>query len=149
MNFITSIILYFLNIIHLIALIITLKFLRSKFISFSKEGGLGYGTIAITTIFIAGSILFFIFEGNSNPTGTVFKDSTWFSLVSITTTDYGDIVPNNIRWTSCWWNFNDKRGFFCHLYTLSLARSIFSRLREERRSREKTWIIIIKIIRKI
>lgn len=88
-----SFLLYILRIFHLIGLTFTLRMFGSKFISFSRKNGLGYGIIVITSIFIIGSVFFFVFEGHVNPNVTVFEDSIWFSLVTITTTGYGDIIP--------------------------------------------------------
>ncbi|RBQ22939.1 Hyperpolarization-activated voltage-gated potassium channel [Candidatus Methanobinarius endosymbioticus] len=137
LSFIISLVLYILTIVHLIALIITFRFLGSKFVSFSKENGLGYGIIAITIIFIVGSILFFIFEGNSNPGVTVFEDSIWVSLVFITTTGYGDITPITIPGKIVSGVLMISGVSFATFATASLAGSIFVRLRKERISREK------------
>ncbi|MPL62794.1 hypothetical protein SDC9_08414 [bioreactor metagenome] len=130
-------ILYVLRIIHLIALVYTLKFLGSKFISFSKQNGLGYGIIAITTIFIVGSVLFYIFEFNFNPNIVVFEDAIWFSLVSITTTGYGDIVPFTLAGRVIAAFLIVSGVSFATFATASLASSIFQKFREEKISRDK------------
>jgi voltage-gated potassium channel len=134
---ILSISLYFLRIIHLFALILTLRYLGSKFISFSKENGLGYGIITITAIFIIASILFFIFEVHTNPQIVIFEDSIWFSLVSITTTGYGDIVPTTIPGKIVSSVLMISGVSFASFATASLASSIITRIREEQSSKEK------------
>lgn len=84
---------FVLGLIHIIALILCLRVLKSRFVEFSKENNLGYGIIVITTIFIIGSLLFFFFEHPVNPNVSTYEDSIWYTIVTITTTGYGDIVP--------------------------------------------------------
>ncbi|WP_409199388.1 potassium channel family protein [Methanobrevibacter sp. DSM 116169] len=92
-DFQESIFIYIIHFIHLIALIISLKFLGSKFIDFTQKNNLNYGIITIIAIFIFSSLTFFIVEGNINPTVNYFDDAIWFSLASVTSTGYGDVVP--------------------------------------------------------
>lgn len=84
---------YLLQLIHIFGLILCLEVLESRFVEFSKENNLDYGIITITTIFILGSVLFFFVEKPINPTVTTYEDAIWYTIVSITTTGYGDIVP--------------------------------------------------------
>ncbi|BBL61253.1 hypothetical protein MARBORIA2_05040 [Methanobrevibacter arboriphilus] len=130
-------VLYVFRILHLFALLYTLKLLGSNFISFSKQNGLGYGIIAITAIFIIGSVLFYIFEFNLNPNIVVFEDAIWFSLVSVTTTGYGDIVPFTLagRVTAAFLIVSGVS--FATFATASLASSIFQKFREEKVTRDK------------
>lgn len=84
---------YILQLIHIMGLIFCLEVLGSRFIEFSKENDLDYGIVIITTIFILGSLLFFLVEKPINPNVNNYEDAIWYSIVTITTTGYGDIVP--------------------------------------------------------
>jgi len=44
-------------------------------------------------VIIFGSYLFYIVEKGVNPTVTSYDSAIWYSIVSMTTTGYGDIVP--------------------------------------------------------
>lgn len=137
MGFFISILLYILRIAHLIGLILTFRIFGSKFIYFSRKNGLGYGIIAITSIFILGSVLFFIFESPVNPNVVVFEDSIWFSLVSITTTGYGDIYPYTLAGRIVAVLLMVSGVSFATFATASVASSIISNLKEERSARDK------------
>lgn len=132
-----SILLYILRVSHLIGLLLILRIIGSKFISFSRENGLGYGIIAITSIFIICSVLFFIFEGNINPNVVVYEDSIWFSLVSITTTGYGDISPVTLPGRIVAGFLMVSGVSFAAFVTASVAGSIITKMREEKSTSEK------------
>ncbi|MBZ9571368.1 potassium channel family protein [Methanobrevibacter sp. TMH8] len=137
MGFYLSALLYFLIILHIIGLIFTLRIFGSRFISFSRKNGLGYGIIAITTIFVIGTILFYIFEGPVNPNVVVFEDSIWFSLVSITTTGFGDIAPVSVGGRIVAGFLMISGVSFTAFATASVAGSIIDNLKEEKFNREK------------
>lgn len=81
------------NIIKICAMLRTITKTGPKFLELSKETGLGYGIIIVTSIFFLGSVFFFFVEHGINPTVQTFEDSLWYMIVTMTTTGYGDIVP--------------------------------------------------------
>jgi len=137
MGFYPSIMLYILRISHLIALLLILRIIGSKFISFSRENGLDYGIVAITSIFIICSVLFFISEGNINPNIILYEDAIWFSLVSITTTGFGDISPVTLSGRIIAGFLMISGVSFAAFATASVAGSIVTKMREEKFTREK------------
>ncbi len=54
---------------------------------------LDYATVVLLLVLIIGSYLFFIVERSVNPEVLNYESSIWFSIASMTTTGYGDIVP--------------------------------------------------------
>lgn len=52
-----------------------------------------YATIVLFLILIFGSYIFYIVEKGVNPTVTSYDSAIWYSIVSMTTTGYGDVVP--------------------------------------------------------
>jgi len=137
MGFYTSILLYILRISHLIGLLLILRIIGSKFISFSRKNGLDYGIVAITSIFIICSVLFFIFEGKVNPNIIHYEDAIWFSLVSITTTGFGDISPVTLPGRVVTGFLMVSGVSFAAFATASVAGSIVTKMREEKFEREK------------
>ena len=137
MGFYISILLYVSRVFHLISLLLIFRIIESKFISFSRENGLDYGIVAITFIFIICSILFYVFEGNVNPNVIQFEDAVWFSLVSITTTGFGDIYPVTLAGRVITGFLMISGVSFATFATASVAGSIITRMREEKVIREK------------
>lgn len=138
MNSIVSIILYILNIVHLIALIITIRFLGSNIYFFFKRKWLRLWNNSYHYNFYCWINIILYFWRKFNPAVTVFEDSIWFSLVSITTTGYGDIVPITLPEKIVSGGLMISGVSFATFATASLAGSIFTSLREEKRSREKS-----------
>ncbi|MGZ7136218.1 MAG: potassium channel family protein, partial [Methanobacterium sp.] len=54
---------------------------------------LDYATVVLLLVLIIGSYLLFIIEHGVNPGFSSFESAMWFSIVSMTTTGYGDITP--------------------------------------------------------
>ncbi|MGA2677648.1 MAG: potassium channel family protein, partial [Methanobacterium sp.] len=54
---------------------------------------LDYATIVLFLVLIIGSYLFFIAEHAVNPEVSTYESAMWYSIVSMTTVGYGDIVP--------------------------------------------------------
>ncbi|MGZ7117891.1 MAG: ion channel, partial [Methanobacterium sp.] len=54
---------------------------------------LDYATVVLLLVLIIGSYLLFIIEHGVNPGFSSYESSMWFSIVSMTTTGYGDITP--------------------------------------------------------
>lgn len=137
MGFYPSILLYILRISHLIGLILILRIIGSRFISFSRANGLGYGIVAITSIFIICSVLFFIFERSFNPSIIIYEDAIWFSLVSITTTGFGDISPVTLPGRIITGFLMVSGVSFAAFATASVAGSIVTKMREDKFEREE------------
>ncbi|MGC9517752.1 MAG: potassium channel family protein [Methanomicrobiales archaeon] len=93
LGFNLSIPLSILRIIHIIALIKTIGKIGSNFVKFSKKTGLNYGIGILTVIFLLSSTAFLIAENNVNPEVKTYEDSAWYTVTTMTTTGYGDIVP--------------------------------------------------------
>lgn len=81
------------NIVKIYSMVRTISKIGSKFLKFSKETGLGYGIIIVTSVYFLGSIAFFFVENGVNPNLHGFEGALWYMMVSMTTTGYGDIVP--------------------------------------------------------
>jgi len=54
---------------------------------------LDYATLALFLVIILGSYLFFAIETGVNPTVPNYESAIWFTIVSMSTTGYGDVVP--------------------------------------------------------
>ncbi|MGL6297743.1 MAG: ion channel, partial [Methanobacteriaceae archaeon] len=88
---IMGLILVILRIIHIIALLYSFKKMGSSFVLFTRKAKLDYGIVLIILTFLIGSYLFFGVEHGLNPEVATFEDSLWYTVVSMTTTGYGDI----------------------------------------------------------
>ncbi len=54
---------------------------------------LDYATVVLFSVLIIGTYLFFIAEHAVNPEVPNYESAMWYSIVSMTTVGYGDIVP--------------------------------------------------------
>ncbi|MEN6329686.1 MAG: ion channel [Methanobacteriaceae archaeon] len=54
---------------------------------------LDYATFALFLVIIFGSYLFFAIETGINPEVPNYESAIWYTLVSMSTTGYGDVVP--------------------------------------------------------
>lgn len=81
------------NIVKIYSMVRTISRIGIKFLKFSKETGLGYGIIIVTSVYFIGSIAFFLVENGVNPNLNGFEGALWYMMASMTTTGYGDIVP--------------------------------------------------------
>lgn len=120
------------NIVKIYSMVRTINKIGSKFLKFSKETGLGYGIIIVTSVYFLGSIAFFLVENGVNPNLNGFEGALWFMMASMTTTGYGDIVPvTGIGRIIGSIAMLTGVGFASYA-TASVASVIFHQLREER-----------------
>ncbi|MEN6574560.1 potassium channel family protein [Methanobacterium aggregans] len=120
------------NLVKIYSMVRTISKIGSKFLKFSKETGLGYGIIIVTSVFFLGSIAFFFVESGVNPNLHGFEDALWYMMVSMTTTGYGDIVPvTGIGKIIGSIAMLTGVGFASYA-TASVASMIFQQLRKER-----------------
>jgi voltage-gated potassium channel len=54
---------------------------------------LDYATVVLLSVLVIGSFLFFLVEHGVNPEVPNYESAMWYSIVSMTTVGYGDIVP--------------------------------------------------------
>ena len=54
---------------------------------------LDYATFVLLLVLVFGSFLFFLVEHGVNPEVPTYDSAMWYSIVSMTTVGYGDIVP--------------------------------------------------------
>ncbi len=82
-----------LGIIRIYALLKVLKITTLNVRRYPQKTKLDYATVLLLLVLIIGSLLFFLVERGVNPEVTSYESAIWYSLVSMTTTGYGDIVP--------------------------------------------------------
>lgn len=120
------------NIVKIYSMIRTVIKIGPRFLKLSKETGLGYGIIIVTSVFFLGAVFFFFVEHGVNPHVQTFEDSLWYMITTMTTTGYGDIVPvtgvGRIIGTI---TMLTGVGFASYA-TASIASLIFQKLKEER-----------------
>lgn len=129
---------YIFHFIHLFTMILSLRYLGSKFIEFTRKNHLDQGIILILAVFIICASLFFFFEEPINANVNYFDDAIWYSLASISSTGYGDIVPYT--------NFGRVVGSilmisgiaFASFATASAASSFIERYNEEKEKRKSS-----------
>lgn len=88
-----KIIIGLIGIIRIYALLKVLQITSQNVRKFPKKTKLDYATFVLFLVIIFGSLLFFIVERGVNPEVTSYESAIWYTLVSMTTTGYGDIVP--------------------------------------------------------
>jgi voltage-gated potassium channel len=90
------------NFIDIIGLIIILRFyalykvlkITGKEIrKYPSKTKLDYATVILLLVLVIGSFLFFLVEHGVNPEVPTYDSAMWYSIVSMTTVGYGDIVP--------------------------------------------------------
>ena len=81
------------GIIRLFALIKVLRITSRGVRAYPQKTKLDYATVILFLVLIFGSYIFYIVEKGVNPTVTSYDSAIWYSIVSMTTTGYGDIVP--------------------------------------------------------
>jgi len=62
-------------------------------LKYPSKTKLDYATVALLLVLIVGSYLFFLVEHGVNPEVPNYESAMWYSIVSMTTVCYGDIVP--------------------------------------------------------
>lgn len=82
-----------LGIIRIYALLKVLQITTQNVRRYPQKTKLDYATVLLLLVLIIGSLLFFLVERGVNPEVTSYESAIWYSLVSMTTTGYGDIVP--------------------------------------------------------
>jgi len=88
-----KIIIGLIGIIRIYALLKVLQITSQNVRKFPQKTKLDYATFVLFLVIIFGSLLFFIVERGVNPEVTSYESAIWYTLVSMTTTGYGDIVP--------------------------------------------------------
>lgn len=81
------------GIIRIYALLKVLQITSLNVRKFPSKTKLDYATFVLFLVIIFGSLLFFLVERGVNPEVTSYESAIWYTLVSMTTTGYGDIVP--------------------------------------------------------
>ena len=82
-----------LGLVRIYALIIVLIKSASHVRGYPSKTKLDYATFVLLVVLILGSFLFFVVERGVNPGVPNYESSMWFSIVSMATVGYGDIVP--------------------------------------------------------
>ena len=102
LSFICFNIFHLFSFVDIIALIVILRFyaLYKVLIITGKEvrkypskTKLDYATFVLLLVLVFGSFLFFLAEHSVNPEVPTYESAMWYSIVSMTTVGYGDIVP--------------------------------------------------------
>ena len=99
-----KLIIVILGIIRIYALLKVLKITTLNVRRYPQKTKLDYATLLLLLVLIIGSLLFFLVERGVNPEVTSYESAIWYSLVSMTTTGYGDIVPITLPWPNNWCN---------------------------------------------
>jgi voltage-gated potassium channel len=81
------------GLIRIYALIIVLTKSASSVREYPSKTKLDYATIILLMVLILGSYFFFVVERGVNPGVPNYESAMWFSIVSMATVGYGDIVP--------------------------------------------------------
>jgi voltage-gated potassium channel len=81
------------GLLRIYALIKVLIITTSSVRKYPSKTKLDYATFVLLLVLIIGSFLFFIVEKSVNPEVPNYESAMWYSIVSMTTVGYGDIVP--------------------------------------------------------
>lgn len=134
-----------LGLFRIYAIIKVLTVIGRNVREYPSKTKLDYATFVLLLVFIIGSYLFLITERGVNPEVPNYESAMWFSIVSMTTTGFGDIVPVTLTGRIIG-SFLILAGMgYVSLVTATLAFSFIDILRKERR---KTSEIIEKRTRK-
>lgn len=81
------------SIIRIYALMKVLRITSREVRKYPEKTKLDYATVVLFLVLIFGSLIFFLAEKGVNPNVINYESAIWYSIVSMTTTGYGDIVP--------------------------------------------------------
>jgi voltage-gated potassium channel len=81
------------GLVRIYALIIVLTKSASSVREYPSKTKLDYATFILLMVLIIGSYFFFVVERGVNPGVSNYESAMWFSIVSMATVGYGDIVP--------------------------------------------------------
>jgi voltage-gated potassium channel len=81
------------GLVRIYALIIVLTKSASRVREYPSKTKLDYATFVLLMVLILGSYFFFVVERGVNPGVPNYESAMWFSIVSMATVGYGDIVP--------------------------------------------------------
>ncbi len=88
-----TIIIALIEIFRIYAIYKVLLIISREVRKYPSKTKLDYATFILLLVLLIGSYLFFIIEKSVNPEVPSFESAMWFSIVSMTTTGYGDITP--------------------------------------------------------
>ncbi len=80
-------------ILRFYALYKVLRITGKEIRKYPSKTKLDYATVVVLLVFVIGSFLFFLVEHGVNPEVPNYEAAMWYSVVSMTTVGYGDIVP--------------------------------------------------------
>ncbi|AXV36940.1 MAG: hypothetical protein CIT01_01315 [Methanobacterium sp. BRmetb2] len=132
LGFPLSIPLSILRIVHIIAIVKTIGKLGSSFVKFSEKTGLNYGITILTLIFLITSTGFLLAEKDVNPEVKSYEDSAWYTVTTMTTTGYGDIVPITLLGRILGVIMMITGVAFTGYATASVASALIHKFREEK-----------------
>jgi voltage-gated potassium channel len=88
-----TIIIALIEIFRIYAMYKVLLIISREVRKYPSKTKLDYATFVLLLVLLMGSFLFFIIETGVNPEVPNFESAMWFSIISMTTVGYGDIVP--------------------------------------------------------
>jgi len=115
------------------ALIKVLTIIGRNVREYPSKTKLDYATFVILLVLIIGSYLFLITERGVNPEVPNYESAMWFSIVSMATVGYGDIVPYTLTGRIIGVVLILTGMGYVSLVTATLAYSFIDILRKERR----------------
>jgi voltage-gated potassium channel len=121
------------GIIRIIAILKVLQIISGQVLQYPKKTKLDYATIFLLLVLIIGSYIFFIVERGVNHTVPNYESAIWYSIVSMTTTGYGDIVPVTLLGHILGVIFILTGMGYVSLVTATLAYSFIDLFRKESR----------------
>ncbi|HML05666.1 MAG TPA: ion channel [Methanobacterium sp.] len=94
---------------------------------------LDYATVILFLVLIIGSFLFYVIEHGVNTEVPNYESAMWYTIVSMTTTGYGDIVPVNLSGRIIGVIFILTGMSYVSLVTATLAYSFIDLFRKDTR----------------